>query len=118
MAEATAERVRLGGDILIALAHAVAANEKTQRRFRYTVINKLSRIEALLGLVHVSQLARDQRPEPYYEEKLREDAKAAEEYVSQKSCEAGLAMVKYMYAESEEPRAPRAGRRKWSGWEI
>ena len=86
MAEATAERVRLGGDILIALAHAVAANEKTQlENFLYAVINKLSRKEALLGLVHVSQLARDQRPEPYDEEKLREDAKAAEEYVSQKS---------------------------------
>jgi len=36
--EATAERVRLGGEILKALAHAVAANEEAQRRFRAVLI--------------------------------------------------------------------------------
>ena len=86
----------LGGDILIALAHAVAANEKTQRKFRYGVISKLCRIEALLGLVQVSQLARDQHGVGYYEEKLREDSQAAEAYVARTGYEAGLAMVKYI----------------------
>ena len=76
IAEATAERVRLSGEILKAMAHALAANEQTQRRFRYAIINKLARIEVLLGLLHVSQLARDQRPVEHYAEKLLEDSRA------------------------------------------
>ena len=113
IAEATAERVRLGGEILKAMAHAVATNERTQRRFRYAVIDKLARLEALLGLVHVSQLARDQRVE-YSADKLMEDSRAAEEYVSRQSYEAGLTAVKYIYGFGEEAGAkPRKGR-KWA----
>jgi hypothetical protein len=62
MGEATAERVRMNFDMLIALATAVGTNEKVQRRFRFAVINKLCKIEAVLAQIHVSQLARDQRP--------------------------------------------------------
>lgn len=111
MAEATAERVRLSGDILIPLANVFATNEKAQRRFRYAVIHKLTRIEALLGLVHVSQLARDQHPPQYYEHKLRKDAEASEEYVSRQSYEAGLAVVRYIYGTEGDSGAPRRGRR-------
>jgi hypothetical protein len=45
IAEATAERVRLGGEVLNALAHTVAANEEAQRRFRTAVLIRLSRID-------------------------------------------------------------------------
>jgi hypothetical protein len=113
IAEATAERVRLSGQILQAMAHVLAANEQTQRKFRCAVINKLARIEALLGLVHVSQLARDQQPVNYYEEKLLEDSQAAEEYISRTSYEAGLTMVKYIYGEGEEVGTKTKKRRKW-----
>jgi len=118
MAEATAERVRLGGDILIGLAHAIARNEQTQQRFRFAVVNKLARIEARLGMVHVSQLAREQQPVQYVETKLLEDSQAAEEHVSRTSYEAGLAMLKYIEGAEEEADVPTRARRNWSGWEI
>ena len=114
MAEATAERVRLSGEILKAMAHPVAANEQTQRSFRYAVIHKLTRIEAVLGLVHVSQLARDQRPPEYYADKLMEDSREPEEYISRMSYEAGLAMVKYIYGEGEEAGRNAKKRREWA----
>jgi hypothetical protein len=118
MAEATAERVRLGGDLLIALSNAVARNEKAERRFRYAVTNKLCRIEALLQQVHVSHLVQDQHIKDYIGEKLEADAKASEEFVSQTAYDAGLTMVKYIYELEEAGDAPLRERRKWSNWEI
>ena len=72
MAEATAERVRLGGDILIALAHAVAANEKTQRRFRTAVLIRLSKIETMLTEVQGAQLVQLWPPDRVYEHQRNE----------------------------------------------
>lgn len=88
------------------------------RKFGDVVLNKLTRIEALLWLVHFSQLARDQQPAFYFEKELLEDSQATEAYVSRTSYEAGLDAVKYIYGTEEERDAPRRGRRKWSGWEI
>ena len=75
IAEATAERVRLSGEILKAMAEAMARNRQIQQRFVTHVSMKLARIEALLEQVHVRNLARDQRPFHYYEDKLMEHAR-------------------------------------------
>ena len=82
------------------------------------VANKLCRIEALLGQVHVSHLVQDQRIKDYYGDKLEADAKASEEFVSQTAHEAGLRMVKYIYGLEEAGDAPLREKRKWSNWEI
>lgn len=72
IAEATAERVRLGGEILQALAHAVAANEKVQRRFRSAVLAKLSRIMTIAEMTYAAQIGALWHNEPRGEEKLME----------------------------------------------
>jgi hypothetical protein len=115
IAEATAERVRLGGELLQALAHAVARNEKTQQRFRTAVLMKLSRIEAMAQLTYVAQVGEPLRNRPYYEEKLKEEAIHAEEFISQNSEKVCLQMMKYIYEEPEAPsvRGKRGRKRKW-----
>ena len=105
-------------DLLIALATAVGTNEKVQRRFRTAVLTRLARIETILGLVHVWQLADSQRPKQYFADKLDEDARAAEEYVSEKSHELGLKMVRYIHTDAPEPEPRFNRRRKWSDWVI
>ena len=57
IAEATAERVRLGGDVLNAMAHAIAANEEAQRKFRGAVLALLAKIQVTLTEVQGAQLA-------------------------------------------------------------
>jgi hypothetical protein len=112
IAEATAERVRLGGELLQALAHAVARNEKTQQRFRTAVLMRLSRIEAIATLTYVAEVGAPLRNYPYYEEKLTEDAIKAEEFISQNSEKVFLQMMKYIYEEPETPHTPGKRRRK------
>src|SRR5436305_377350 len=85
IAEATAERVMLSGELLKALAEAMGANAKIQRRFMYTVIHKLTKMETVLSLLHVRNLARDQRPFHYYEDKFIKDTQDSDEWISQKS---------------------------------
>ena len=118
LARAMAERSQMNKELSIGLANALAANERTQRRFKYAVIEKLARMEVVLQLVRVAQMARDPRPFHFYQEKLERDAKAAEDYISRARYESGLAMVKYIYATEGEVEIPERGRRKWSGWEI
>jgi hypothetical protein len=117
IAEATAERVRLGGELLQALANAVAANEKTQQKFRFVVLSRLATIETVVKMIHGGQIAT--RPwEPGLEEKIESHAKAAEEYIPRGSEELGQAMVKYIYGEQQE-QGPRRGKgRAGSDWEI
>ncbi len=121
MAEATAERVRLGGDILIALAHAVAANEKTQRRFRTAVLIRLSKIETMLTEVQGAQLVQLWPPDRVYEHQRNEWVQEVQDRVEKASNEMGLKMVRFIYGEgeaSEEVGARHGRRRNWSGWEI
>jgi len=105
----------LGGEILRALAHAVAANEKAQRRFRAAVLIRLSRIETIANMTYVAEIGALRRKEPCFEERLMEDAKHAEEFISQQSDDMGLAMLKYIYGEEGEPGTQRKKRRKWAG---
>ena len=121
MAEATAERVCLGGDILIALAHAVAANEETQRRFRAAVSIRLSKIETMLTEVQGAQLVQLWPPRKVSDEQRGKYLQEVEQRISKASDELGLKMVKYIYGEPEQPEEPgaRHGRRRnWYSWEI
>ena len=56
IAEATAERVRLGGEILKELPFALARNEKVQHRFRLSVLSMLAKIQATVTAIHGLQL--------------------------------------------------------------
>jgi len=116
--EATAERVKLGGELLQALAHEVAENEKAQRRFRCVVLNTLSKIQTAVNMIHGAQIVEAHGFKPGHEERVREHAKATEEYISQNGHNLGLKMVKYIYNEHQAPPARHDRRRKWSDWVI
>lgn len=118
--EATAERVRLGGEILKAMAHAIAANEDAQRRFRGAVLAMLSKIHITLTEVQGAQLADFWAPGRVTDEKRAEYLREVEDRISTKSSEVGLKMIKYIYGFEEQPSpAARRGRRQdWSDWEI
>ncbi|MEY2411020.1 MAG: hypothetical protein QOF48_3690 [Verrucomicrobiota bacterium] len=116
--KATAERVKLNHELLIAMAHALDGIEKTQRKFRTVVLLRLSRIETMLQMIHGAQIVEAHLSKPACEEKASEHAEAAETYISEHSRELGLKMVRFIYGESEEPMVRRDRRRKWSDWEI
>ena len=113
-----AERSHLNTQLLTALGLAVAAIEDTQRRFRTAVLMRLSIIETIVEMIHGAQIAEAHRHAPLCKEKAHKHAKAAEESISHKGHKHGLAMVKYIYGDSDEPVVPRGRRRKWSEWEI
>jgi hypothetical protein len=109
IAEATAERVRLGGELLQHLAQAVGANERAQRRFRTAVLIRLSRIEMLAELIHAAQIVQGYKWEPSNKEKAEAYTKDADEFISQKTKERVLELVKFVY---DEPEAHGGGRRR------
>ena len=112
------ERTWMNKELLQALALAVAANEKAQRRFRTAVLIRLSRIETIVEMIHGAQIVESHISKPGYEEKVREHAKDAEKYISQHSNELGLKMVKYVYEEPGEPGPRRSRQRNEPNWEI
>lgn len=116
--EATAERALMNHKLLIALAQALSANEKTQRRFRTVVLIRLSKIETLLTDVLGAQLAQYWPPGSVPNEKRDQLVLEVDQRISRASDELGLKMVRYIYGESDEPEVPRDRRRKWSDWEI
>jgi ABC-type amino acid transport substrate-binding protein len=118
LARAMAERSSMNKELLVALAHAVAANEKAQRKFRNAVLIRLSRIDAMLTEVQGAQLAEYCSPGSVTDEQRAKFVQEVEERVSRASDQLGLKMVRYIYGESEEPLVPRDRRRKWSDWEI
>jgi len=114
-----AELTKLNINMLTKLVHGLDANEKSQRKFRYAVINSVSKIESIASLLLVGQLARTQRPQWYDGEKLEKDAKAAEEFISKQALETGVAVLKCIYSETTpETASHHDRRRKWTGWEI
>ena len=113
IAEVTAEHVRLGGEVLNALAQAVAANEKVQQRFRVTVLMRLSRIETLLTHVQGAQLADFWGPPMVTDEKRESYLREVEERIAKASEELGLKMVKYVHGGVEALGLPsREGRKR------
>jgi len=115
VAKGMAERTCMMHELLPKLALAVAANEAAQRKFRTAVLIRLSKIETIVTMIHGAQIVEAQGWRPGYEEKINKHAEEAEEFISQKSNELGLAMVNYIYGESEAPGARRGARRKQSG---
>ena len=113
IAEVTAEHVRLGGEVLNSLVHAVAANEKVQQRFRETVLMRLSRIETLLVHVQGAQLSDSLGP-PVTDEKRESFLREVGERIAKGSEELGLRMVKYVYGAAEALGPASRGRRKAS----
>jgi hypothetical protein len=113
-----AELSKMNFNLLIKLVHWMDANEKAQRKFRYAVIGSLSKIEATASLLLVDQMAQTQRLKLYDSDKLEEDAKAAEDFISKQLLEKGVAVVKYIYTETTPETAVYDRRRKWTGWEI
>jgi hypothetical protein len=118
IAEATAERVRLSGEILKELPFALARNEKMQQKFRLGVLSMLAKIQATVTAIHGAQLVFARKWEPGVEEKVEEDAKGAEELIARMADKIGLAMVRHIYGESEPQASKGDARRKWSDWEI
>jgi hypothetical protein len=114
-----AEITKMNFDMLTKLLPWLAANEQTQLRFRIAVINSFARIEAALSLLVVGQEAQMQGKRAYfYQEKLEEDAKAADKFISEQAVKRGQSVMRYIYSETEPTHAMHDRRRKWSNWEI
>ncbi|MGA2870963.1 MAG: hypothetical protein ABSF34_17605, partial [Verrucomicrobiota bacterium] len=74
--------------------------------------------EATASLILVGQMAQTQGPQWFDKDKLEESEKAADEFISKRSLEKGVAVVKYIYKETPPETASIDRRRKWTGWEI
>ncbi|TAK99857.1 MAG: hypothetical protein EPO07_10500 [Verrucomicrobia bacterium] len=94
------------------------AHEKIQQKFRYAMIYKLTRLDAAISMLLVGQQIRMQKRQEYFAEKLDEDAKAAEEFISEQSEAKALKLIRFIHSESPAPEVRRDRRRKWTGWEI
>lgn len=93
-----AEETRLIGELLRTLAVAYAANEKLQQKFRMAVLIRLSKIETVVQLIHGAQIViGEDKWDPRRDENIEQHAKHSKEWISQKSDELGLKMVKYIY---------------------
>lgn len=114
MTKATAQRIQMNLELLQRLVHAYTANETAQRRFRNTVLIRLSRIEQTVSMIHAVQIVELHKNRPCSEEKIDEHTKEAEEFISQKSHAMGMAMVNYIYGESKQPAAQTKVPRKRS----
>ena len=113
----TAERVRLTGDLLKELSNAWLENEKVQRRFRVAVLQRLTKIELTATMIQSAQIVQGQGTKPGYEERIAEEVKAVDEFISQKTDEMGRKMANYLYRGAESDA--RAGKQKAkSDWEI
>lgn len=105
--------------LLTRLIQWSAENEKRQRRYRYAVIHRLTQMEAAISLILVEQQAHVQRRHSYFnDDKLREQAKAAEEFISKQSHQQGMNIITYIYGEDPAPEPRHDRRRGWWGWEI
>lgn len=103
VAKTMAERSTGTKDVLLALAHAVAANETAQRRFRNAVLIRLSTIETTVKMIHGAQIAESHGSKPGFEEKIHRYAEEADEYISKRSHDLGLKMIEYIYGEPLQP---------------
>jgi hypothetical protein len=113
LAEIMAERSRLNKDLLLALVHAVARNERTQDYFRIAVLPSLSKIEVMVGMLLAAQTVEADYSKPVFVDKVNKYAEETQEYVSRHSKELGLKMVKYVYDHSELQTAlPKTRRRR------
>ena len=96
-----AERTRMNTELLIGLAHALIANEKTQRKFRNAVLCRLSRIDVLLTEIQGAQLVQFWPLREVSDEQRTKLTREVEERVLRASEQLGLKMVRYIYGASE-----------------
>jgi hypothetical protein len=116
---AIAERQRLNGELLIAIAHAIGTNEKRGSRFQMALIRSVSRIQTTTEIIHAAQLVEADTRKPIDRADLESRAKDSEKFIAQKSEELGMRTVKFVYKEARNASDPRPDkRRKWSNWEI
>lgn len=105
--------------LLTKLIEWSAENETRQRKYRYAMVHRLTRIEAAISLLLVSQQVQIRAQKPFcYADQLEEDAKAAEEFIANQGKQMGLEMIRYIYREERAPETKHDRRRRWSGWEI
>lgn len=114
VAQRMADRTLMNSDLLRELVVAVAAYERVQRRFRETVMVRLSRIETLVEMIHGAQLFEAHRSADASDEKLREAAKHSDTFILEKSKQLSLAAMNYIYADSEPSTQGRRTPRKQS----
>jgi hypothetical protein len=112
IAKDLAQRLRVHEQLLTALANAVAANEKVQRRFWNVVLVKLARIEATVQMIHGAQIVEAHCKNPAHAEKMRETASQSEAFIAQRSHENGLKAIEYIYDERDVASVGRKTRRK------
>jgi hypothetical protein len=114
-----AELTRMTLDLHTRLIHFLMTNERAQRKFRTAVLLSLSKIETMVLMIHGAQIADAHLRNPHCDkEKMNKNAEDAEAYISQKSNELGMAMVKYIYRDDPIPEVRRDRRKKWHDWEI
>ena len=105
--------------LLTQLIEWLAGHEKQHTKYRMAMINRLARVEAAISLILVGQQAQTQSKPPWYHpDKLEEDARWAEECIARQSEQAGMEMIRYIYAKEQAPEPRHDRRRKWWGWEI
>ena len=114
MTKDLAERLRAHEQLLTALANAVAANEKVQRRFRDVILIKLARIEATVQMIHGAQIVEAHGKNPGYADKMRETARQSEAFIAQSSHESGIKAIEHIYDERTDAEVGRTKRRKRS----
>jgi len=106
--------------LLTELIEWLGANETRERKFRASMLIHLSRIETTASMILVGQMAEQQlKKQPFYNhDKLKEDAKAAEESIAAQSNQTGVTMLRFIYGNDPIPEVRRDRRNKWHGWEI
>lgn len=114
----TVERSRTNKELVKGLANAVAAIEKSQHKFRYAVLFRLSRIEAMLAQALTVELVQFWPPGRVIDAERRKLLREVDERVAKAKDELWWSMVAYIYGTADEPEVRRDGRRRWTGWEI
>lgn len=95
----------MNDELLNQLMSTMAANEEAQRKFRAAVLIRLSRIETIVSMVHGAQITEPFLQKSQSQEKIDKKVEEAEAFIVQKSDELGMAMVNFIYGESETPGA-------------
>jgi len=118
VARGLAERSHFTKDLLTQLSHWLAENEAIQRKFRYMVLFRLCKLEAIVAHALNFQLARNPPPGRGSDQERVKFAQEVEERVSEMSNDLYHEMTRFILGQTDEPGRRRDGRRKWSDWEI
>jgi hypothetical protein len=124
MPASIAGQVAMNLNLITKLSLVVMESDRVQRRFRSVVLLRLANIDTMAQMIHGAQIADAHLAKwPYSKEKIAEHTKSADEFITRKSNELGLAMVNYIYGDSAtdaqlKARTKRVRGSSWSSWEI